>query len=252
MKTIDGQALVGGPAGAGLSPAVPHRAGSPWDLLAGSRARAWSRGASRGANRGGYGRGPKRALDLLLVALLALPVLMTVLPLMALVALDGHAPLFLQARRGRGGRVFRMVKLRTMRHDAEAVLEATLAADPAARAEWDRDQKLRHDPRITPVGRLLRRTSLDELPQLLNVALGQMSMVGPRPMLPSQRPYYPGDEYFSLRPGITGLWQVSVRNEASFAERAGCDRRYLESLSLGADLAILGRTFGVVLAATGR
>lgn len=198
-----------------------------------------------------YRGGLKRALDLLAVLVMSLPVLMVLLPLVALVALDGHKPFFVQERLGRGGRVFRMIKLRTMVPDADRVLAATLAADPRARAEWDHHQKLRRDPRVTRFGGLLRRTSLDELPQLLNVALGHMSLVGPRPMLPSQRDIYPGTEYFEMRPGITGFWQVSERHESSFAERAAFDRRYHEELSLLTDLRVIWATLGVVTAATG-
>lgn len=203
------------------------------------------------AGGGAYRRGAKRLLDLLLVVMLALPVLAVLLPLVALVMLDGHSPFFVQERLGRGGRVFRMVKLRTMVPDAERVLADTLSADPAARAEWERHQKLRRDPRITPVGALLRRTSLDELPQLANVALGHMSMVGPRPMMPCQRSLYPGTEYFEMRPGVTGFWQVSARNASSFAERAAFDRRYHAELSLGTDLRVMWQTVGVVANATG-
>lgn len=200
---------------------------------------------------GFYARHLKRAFDLLVVAVLALPVLFVLLPLMLLVALDGHSPLFWQERLGRNGRVFRMAKLRTMVPDAEAALARHLASDPAARAEWEHHQKLRRDPRVTRLGVFLRRSSLDELPQLLNVLLGHMSLVGPRPMMPTQRPLYPGLEYFALRPGITGFWQISARNESSFAERAGYDRRYWEELSLRTDLRLIARTAGVVLRGTG-
>ncbi len=198
-----------------------------------------------------YRGGLKRALDLLAVLMVSLPVLLVLLPLVLLVALDGGKPFFVQERLGRGGRVFRMIKLRTMVPDADRVLAATLAADPAARAEWDHHQKLRRDPRVTRIGGLLRRTSLDELPQLLNVALGHMSLVGPRPMLPSQREIYPGTEYFEMRPGITGFWQISERHESSFADRAAFDRRYHEEQSLLTDLRVLWATVGVVGAATG-
>ncbi len=232
-----GQAFLGAELGAGSSGgAVAVQAG-------GTQAHA--------ARPNAYRRGLKRALDLLVVAMVSLPVLLILLPLMAMVALDGHSPFFVQERLGRGGRVFRMIKLRTMVPDADRVLAATLAADPVARAEWDHHQKLRRDPRVTPMGALLRRTSLDELPQLINVALGDMSLVGPRPMLPSQRAIYPGTEYFEMRPGITGFWQVSVRNESSFADRAAFDRRYHEELSLLTDLRVIWLTLGVVAAATG-
>lgn len=209
--------------------------------------------ASSRAGRGSgfYRHILKRAVDLLAVAMVALPVLLVVLPLMALVALDGHSPLFLQKRLGRGGRVFRIVKLRTMVPEAEAVLQATLDSDPEARAEWDHHQKLSRDPRVTRVGALLRRTSLDELPQLFNVVSGDMSLVGPRPMMPDQRALYPGDEYFEMRPGLTGFWQVSDRHKTGFAERAAFDRRYHEEMSLLTDIKVMWQTLHVVARGTG-
>lgn len=199
-----------------------------------------------------YAARGKRGLDLLLV-LLGLPV---VLPLIALCAaalwLEGGRPFYTQARLGRGGQTFSILKLRTMVRDADQLLQHYLDADPALRQEWDETQKLKNDPRITRVGRLLRATSLDELPQLWNVFMGDMSLVGPRPMLPEQLPLY-GDAraYFALRPGITGAWQVSVRNEGTFASRAQADRTYWRKLSLAGDLALIWRTAGVVLKGTG-
>ena len=205
----------------------------------------------RGARRGLYATIGKRGLDLVLVAV-TLPVwLPLVLGLMALVAGTGGAPLYRQERLGRGARVFRMLKIRTMVPGAEAALARHLAADPAARREWDATQKLRHDPRITPLGRVLRKTSLDELPQLCNVLTGDMSLVGPRPMMPDQRALYPGRAAFALRPGLTGPWQVSARNDTGFAARARFDADYLAGLSLGRDLALLWRTLAVVLRGTG-
>jgi exopolysaccharide production protein ExoY len=198
-----------------------------------------------------YDRIIKRVFDLMIVAMVAVPVLVVLLILSAIVALDGHSPLFIQDRVGRGGQVFRLFKLRTMVPNADAVLEQTLARDPAARAEWDEFQKLRHDPRITPIGRILRKTSLDELPQLINVALGEMSIVGPRPIMDSQRSIYPGTEYYQMRPGITGFWQVSVRNESSFSERAQFDRSYFKQMSFATDLRVIAKTFKVVLKGTG-
>ncbi len=203
------------------------------------------------AARGIYRRGLKRIFDLLAV-LLAAPVIVPVVILLALLAaLDGGNPFYSQLRIGRGGKSFRMWKLRSMVVGAEAKLEAHLAADPAARAEWDRDQKLKQDPRITAAGRILRKSSLDELPQLWNVVTGDMSLVGPRPMMPDQRVLYPGSAYYRLRPGITGPWQVSRRNESSFADRALFDRDYERDLSLGTDLRMLVATVRVVLHATG-
>lgn len=215
-------------------------------LRTGSRARP-----QKGMRFGLYRQGLKRAFDILVVLMVSLPVLAVILPMAILVALDGHNPFFLQDRVGRNGRTFRMVKLRTMVPDADAVMERHLAANPAARAEWDAFQKLRNDPRITPVGQVLRKTSLDELPQLWNVLTGDMSLVGPRPMMVSQRSIYPGTEYYAMRPGITGFWQISVRNEASFADRARFDRSYFLQLSFLTDLSVMLRTVRVVLRGTG-
>ena len=198
-----------------------------------------------------YRLGGKRALDLALV-LLALPVVLPLLIVLALlVARDGHSPFFLQQRLGSDGRSFRIFKLRTMVPDAEGALKSILATDPVAAAEWRRKQKLRNDPRITPLGHVLRSTSLDELPQLLNVLLGHMSLVGPRPMMPAQRKLYPGTAYFRARPGITGLWQVADRNDNTFASRADFDARYVETMSVGLDLRTLARTVAVVFRRTG-
>lgn len=198
-----------------------------------------------------YRNGAKRCLDIAFV-LLTLPIsLPLILGMMCLVALDGSRPIYRQKRIGRGGRVFHMVKIRTMVPGSDALLEYHLRNNPEARREWDETQKLKRDPRITRTGCFLRKSSLDELPQLWNVLIGDMSLVGPRPMMVEQKALYPGNAYFELRPGITGLWQVSDRNQSSFADRAGFDRRYLASLSLSGDLAILMRTVGVVLRGTG-
>jgi len=194
----------------------------------------------------------KRALDIVL-GTIALILMLPVLLILTLVLwVESGNPFYFQPRLGKDGRVFRMWKLRTMVIGADRKLAECLAADPALQQEWDRTQKLKRDPRITPVGRLLRRTSLDELPQIVNVLRGDMSLVGPRPMLPDQLPLYLHPEtYLALRPGITGLWQVTARNEEAFALRATLDRTYQETLSLGRDLRIIGATFGAVVQATG-
>lgn len=203
--------------------------------------------------RGGraYRRGAKRLLDIALVLMAAAPVMMLLVPLMAIIALDGCSPIYVQKRLGRNGRVFRMFKLRSMVAGADDVLEAYLERHPKARAEWNRTQKLKHDPRITIFGAFIRKTSLDELPQLLNVLKGDMSLVGPRPMMVNQRALYPGTAYFEMRPGITGFWQVSERNESSFAERAHYDAAYFRELSLATDLRVMAQTVRVVFRATG-
>ena len=202
---------------------------------------------SRGAYRGGL----KRVMDVVLVVLAAPVVLPAVLMLALLVMRDGHAPFYWSARVGRRGRIFRMLKLRSMVFDADARLEAYLATDSAAAAEWAATQKLKRDPRITRFGRTLRKTSLDELPQLWNVLTGEMSLVGPRPMMPDQRKIYPGRAYYDLRPGVTGPWQVSDRNDCEFSRRADFDLDYHRNLSFSNDLRLLVRTVAVVLRCTG-
>ena len=203
-------------------------------------------------NRGAaYRNGVKRCLDIALVVM-SLPIaLPLILGMMVLVSISGGNPIYRQKRLGRGGRVFNMYKIRTMVPGADALLEDHLCKNREARREWNERQKLKCDPRITSLGCFLRKSSLDELPQLLNVLKGDMSLVGPRPMMVDQRSIYPGTAYFELRPGITGPWQVSDRNESSFAERAAFDRRYLMSLSFSQDLSILLKTVSVVLRGTG-
>lgn len=198
-----------------------------------------------------YRKHGKRAFDLGLSLVLA-PIVLPFTLLMAwLIALDGHNPFYSQDRIGKGGRHFRIWKLRTMVHNADRLLEAYLDENPEARAEWNATQKLKRDPRITLVGRLLRKTSMDELPQLWNVVLGEMSVVGPRPMMPSQKDDYLGKAYYRLDPGITGLWQVSDRNEGEFVGRVRYDELYDRKASLRTDLWVLMRTAIVVIRCTG-
>jgi exopolysaccharide production protein ExoY len=193
----------------------------------------------------------KRVMDAA-VLLLAAPVVVPVVAGLAFaVARDGGSPFYSQMRVGKGGRAFRMWKLRSMVPDADAQLEVFLANDPMARAEWISTQKLRRDPRITRFGRFLRRSSLDELPQLWNVLIGDMSLVGPRPMMVAQRALYPGTAYYALRPGITGYWQTAGRNCTTFRARAEYDTVYEEGLALTTDLRILLQTVSVVVKGTG-
>lgn len=198
-----------------------------------------------------YRLGLKRVIDVALV-LMAAPFVTPFLLLMAaLISLDGHSPVFRQERVGKDGRRFTMIKFRTMVPNAESILEEYLSRHPRARTEWETKQKLADDPRCTRLGRALRRTSLDELPQILNVLTGDMSLIGPRPMMPCQQALYPGRAYYNLRPGMTGLWQVSERNAAEFADRAYYDDVYDMTLSAWTDIKILARTVIVVLRGTG-
>lgn len=193
----------------------------------------------------------KRGVDLLLVAAMAPIVVPAILILALVIALDGHNPFYWQSRVGRNGRSFRLWKLRTMVPHADEKLEDFLNTNAEARREWDNNQKLRHDPRITWIGRFLRKSSADEFPQLLNVLRGEMSLVGPRPMMEAQREMYPGKAYYRMRPGITGPWQISDRNDCSFRGRAQYDDRYETDMSLKGDLRILSGTLSVVIRCTG-
>lgn len=198
------------------------------------------------------------AVSLRLNQLGAFALLLLFSPLMLMVTWmiwrrDGLPVFFGHYRVGRDGKLFRCLKFRTMARDAERMLAELLRDDPAARAEWDKDQKLSQDPRITPVGHFLRRTSLDELPQLFNVLRGEMSLVGPRPITVAELKRYGGVRwhYLSVRPGMTGLWQVSGRNNTTYEERVALDRSYVEQRSMWLDLRILFRTVGVVVARDG-
>jgi exopolysaccharide production protein ExoY len=195
--------------------------------------------------------GAKRFVDIAAIACAA-PVILPLVGMLALlVRLDGDKAFYRQQRLGKDGRAFTIWKLRSMVPDAEECLNRHLAADAVANLEWETTQKLKNDPRVTKLGRYLRKYSLDELPQLWNVLIGDMSLVGPRPMFADQRRLYPGTAYFELRPGLTGLWQVSDRNNCSFAERATYDATYVRIVSFRTDLRILSRTFSVVLNGTG-
>ncbi|MBV0911117.1 sugar transferase [Anianabacter salinae] len=201
-----------------------------------------------------YRDGWKRVMDMagaLMLALLAGPL---VAVLWCVVRLDGGPGFFAHRRVGLGGRSFRCWKLRTMCPDAETVLRAHLLADPDAAREWATTYKLARDPRVTRIGGILRRSSLDELPQLWNVLCGEMSLVGPRPVPPGELGAYGGAvwAYTSCRPGITGLWQVSGRNATSYSDRVRLDIRYLWRMGAWRDLAILARTPREILRRSGR
>ena len=192
-----------------------------------------------------YIRYGKRAFDVTL-ALVLLPILLPVMLLIALGMAHRGQVLFAQKRIGRGGKSFWIYKFRTMRVDAEAYLVKLCASDPAIAQEWAMNQCLDPDPRVTKLGKLLRRTKLDELPQLWNVLRGDMSFVGPRPFLPSQQPIYDARDgakiYYEIRPGVTGPWQIDQERDKRFVVRAQYDYEYVRKITFMTDCALLLRT----------
>ena len=195
----------------------------------------------------------KRVIDI--IGSLALLVLF--LPLFLVVALmvslDGGPVFYRHKRIGRDGKPFGCLKFRTMILGAEACLNEYLSYHPEQRREWEQDQKLAFDPRVTAIGNVLRRLSLDELPQLVNVLVGEMSLVGPRPVTEGELKHYgaAASAYLAVRPGLTGPWQVSGRNDVSYATRVAMDEAYVRNFSLWNDIVILLRTPGVVLSKKG-
>jgi exopolysaccharide production protein ExoY len=196
---------------------------------------------------------PKRLLDILGSLTLGL-VLSPVLLVVGLALLRDRGPIiYSHSRTGRHGRSFGCLKFRTMVPNAEQVLRDLLEQDPQLQREWMRDHKLRNDPRITTVGRFLRRTSLDELPQLWNVLKGEMSLVGPRPVVREEWQRYGRrlDTYLAAKPGVTGLWQVMGRSDSCYRRRVALDSYYVRKRSLLLDIVILLRTVKVVLRGRG-
>lgn len=204
--------------------------------------------------RGPVGGTSKRVFDALMASIL----LVCLLPLFFFVALaiklHDRGPVFYRhIRIGRNCSRFSCLKFRTMVVDADRRLEDHLKAHPAAAFEWRMTQKLKDDPRVTALGVMLRKTSLDELPQLLNIIKGDMSIVGPRPIVRAEMAKYGPAlaAYFRARPGLTGQWQVSGRNDLSYDKRVALDRHYIEEWSFSKDLQILIKTFGVVVSSRG-
>ena len=198
-------------------------------------------------------RWPARLTKRIFDTLAALVLLVLLSPFMLLIAYlirrDGGPALFAHPRIGQKGAVFNCLKFRTMVVDAEMQLERLLQRRPDLRRQWENDRKLKQDPRVSPIGRFLRRTSLDELPQLINVIKGEMSLVGPRPVVRTELKKY-GPEvvyYLMVRPGITGLWQVSGRNDVDYETRVYLDTWYVKNWALWYDLKILIQTIRVVL-----
>lgn len=207
------------------------------------------------APRSGFYRNyGKRAFDLTLAVLL-LPILAPVIAVLWVLARrDGGPGFFGQERVGKGGRIYTCWKIRTMVVDAEERLQKYIKSDPEVAREWHVNQKLKDDPRITKFGEFVRKTSLDELPQIWNVLVGEMSFVGPRPFMVEQKGIYKaagGKAYFQLAPGITGPWQVYGRSQTTFVSRVRYDSDYLSSLGFLSDLRLIVSTFGVVVKSTG-
>jgi Undecaprenyl-phosphate galactose phosphotransferase WbaP len=196
----------------------------------------------------------KRVFDIAAVALLGLLALIPGALIALAIAIDSRGPVFFAHDRvGRGRRTFRLWKFRSMAPDADARLERYLLEHPERASEWERTHKLKDDPRVTRVGRLLRRTSLDELPQLWNVLRGDMSMVGPRPIVAAEiAKYGPAFGLYSqVLPGLTGLWQVSGRNDTHYSRRVELDCQYIRNWSAPRDLGILLKTAVVVVRGRG-
>ena len=221
--------------------AAPRAAGARWRHPAAdpriARAEAWTRA---------------------IAVIMAFGALALFLPLMLAIAAlvrfsDGGPVLFRHRRVGAGGRHFACLKFRSMCVDADARLRHVLETDPVARAEWDATHKLQNDPRITAVGRLLRKSSLDELPQLINVLRGDMSLVGPRPIVDAEVVRYGRHfaAYCAVRPGVTGLWQVARRHDTTYRRRVACDRLYRRARSLRLYFRILILTVPSVILARG-
>ncbi|HWX46546.1 MAG TPA: sugar transferase [Roseomonas sp.] len=196
----------------------------------------------------------KRMLDVTAAGAALLFLAPLLLLLSAIIMVDGGSPVFGHERVGRNGRSFRCLKFRSMVPNAGEVLAKLLKEDPEAAHLWATTRKLPRDPRVTAIGRFLRATSLDELPQLINVLRGEMSLVGPRPVVQEELTEHYGVaavSYLSVRPGITGLWQISGRSDTTYAERVALDCRYVREFSFWSDLRILWRTIPAVLAGRG-
>jgi lipopolysaccharide/colanic/teichoic acid biosynthesis glycosyltransferase len=205
---------------------------------------------SQGGGPGRVDEVCKRIIDVALTLALAIPALILISAIFFAIRLTSKGPVFYRHKRiGKDGKCLEVWKLRSMLTNGDEVLTEHLAAHPEAREEWELSRKLRNDPRVFPIGRWLRRTSMDELPQLWNVIRGEMSLVGPRPITHDEISRY-GDAselYKSVRPGVTGLWQVSGRSNTSYQERIALDEHYATSRCIWLDLHILMRTFPTLL-----
>jgi exopolysaccharide production protein ExoY len=191
----------------------------------------------------------KRSFDITVASLTLVFISPIFLLLVLLVKFSNKGPVFYGHRRiGHNGQTFRCLKFRTMVVDGDRILQTYLQANPKAQEEWRATRKLQEDPRVTAVGAVLRKLSLDELPQLFNIIRGEMSIVGPRPVVGEELELYEGAAvyYLQSRPGLTGLWQVSGRNDVSYASRVAFDTHYVTTWSLRSDMLIIARTIPAV------
>ncbi len=210
--------------------------------------------AERDETPNGVDLSPKRMFDILVASI----ALVFVAPLLLIVALlirlqDGKKALYSQPRYGLHGETFYCLKLRSMVPNAAEILQATIDSNPAAKREWELTNKLTNDPRITPVGKFIRATSIDELPQLINIIRGDMSLVGPRPIPLYERTKY-GEHfayYCSVRPGLTGIWQTSGRSNVSYTQRVEMDKQYVETRTFFGDIWLMLKTVPAVLLSDG-
>nr|WP_321440770.1 sugar transferase [uncultured Hyphomonas sp.] len=200
------------------------------------------------------GTSAKRITDIVIASVALVFVFPLLLVVGTLIRLqDGDKAVYAQKRYGRNGRTFSCYKLRSMVANADERLQEILATDPEARAEWEETQKLVNDPRITPLGHFIRKTSIDELPQLINIIRGEMSLVGPRPIVENEIAKY-GEyyrDYCAVRPGLTGLWQVEGRSDTTYEERVQLDVKYASSRTFTGDIMIMLRTVPAVLLSKG-
>ncbi|MEM6667394.1 MAG: sugar transferase [Pseudomonadota bacterium] len=196
----------------------------------------------------------KRLMDLLIAIPAAIFLSPGLLALAIWVYLDDGGPvIFAHTRRGKDGKPFKCLKFRTMVRDADAKLKVLLDSDPVLKAEWDKNQKLKVDPRLTKNGGFLRKYSLDELPQLWNIIKGDMSIVGPRPIVEDEVSRYGRDiaSYDALKPGVVGIWQISGRNDTTYDERVAMDAHYAEHQTVGTDIMILLKSIPAILCKRG-
>jgi exopolysaccharide production protein ExoY len=196
----------------------------------------------------------KYVLDVVLASTSLILLFPMILMVMAILLVVQGRPIFIAHKRiGKNGVMFQCLKFRSMVNDAQAVLAHYLASDPQLRAEWDATRKLQNDPRVTPFGQFMRKSSIDEIPQLLNIVCGQMSLVGPRPIVASEAELYGPNlgHYTEVRPGLTGLWQVSGRSDTSYVARVELDVRYVTERTTWGDISIMFKTIPAVLQSRG-